>query len=125
MAEGAPAHTKFLALTRNPTFFDVDSFYLLKNCFPQALGCEGQHEFHSTCARKWLERHRTCPLCRADVAEAQMANQAGQVSQRDNQTFSSQATARDKSRGKHREESETTWKSHRLLEALLRENQSK
>merc|ERR1712013_895950 len=31
------------------------------------LPCAAAHRFHSECARSWLARNVTCPLCRVDV----------------------------------------------------------
>ena len=31
------------------------------------LPCHTQHCFHKDCIRPWLDRHDTCPLCRAKV----------------------------------------------------------
>jgi len=31
-----------------------------------AMPC-GHQAFHQECLRKWLQRHRTCPMCRAEL----------------------------------------------------------
>ena len=43
-------------------------------CTLQTEGCDNKklccgHEYHTACINTWLEKSRTCPLCRCDVTE--------------------------------------------------------
>merc|ERR1711865_743977 len=47
------------------------------------------HAFHSKCCKKWLENHRTCPNCRADVADVPTTSFAASAQQSSSQQSSS------------------------------------
>eukprot|EP00959_Pyramimonas_sp_CCMP1952_P121719 2544892-Pyramimonas_sp.AAC.2 len=82
------------------------------------LGCEGAHTFHGSCAKKWLEKNRTCPLCRADVAKVQASNSRTGAKE-------TSLASREKARALRSGEEPRllfTNKSHKLLQALLKEN---
>ena len=40
-----------------------------RSCRILQLPCE--HRFCSTCIRKWLHNHRTCPVCRYEFPDQQ------------------------------------------------------